>query len=255
MANQVVISKPNKKIVVSGVQQAVSGSCPVSTDPLVANVLLGVNYKIDDVDLVGELVSITPSGILYQRPILTGQTTSFANYDDAWNLANNVYDYTRPANPLTVAELDHDAVSPFITLKENNAFGNTNRFTDINGLQVYADHYIIDHLTGLGWYSQDSATYNWGTIILRAYNATDLGYTDWRIPNMSELLSIRNLNPGSAPYAYAPLLTHFYQIGNFWSSTTNPTSSANAIRLSSNALESDNAKTTPQRPLYCRNHY
>jgi hypothetical protein len=224
--------------------------CPVSQDPLVENVASGVTYVIDDVAKVGTLISVTPSGIFYQRPFLTGQTTSYANYDDGWNLANGIYTYTRPTNPVSVAEL-----ATFSTLKQNNAFGNKNRFTDINGLQVYTDHYIIDHLTGLGWYSQSSSTYNWATTILGAYNATDLGYTDWRIPNMGELLSIRNLNQGTAPYGYAPLATHFYQNGNFWSSTTMPSDTNNAIRVSSGALEANNTKTTVQRPLYCRNHY
>lgn len=197
---------------------------------------------------------ISPSGILYQRPVLTGQTTSYANYDDGWNLANNVYDYTRPANPATVAELDHDAAEPFITLKQNNAFGNKNRFTDDAGGQTYSNSYAIDHLTGLGWYyTIQFGGSNWTTQLSSANSSTLLTYTNWRMANLQELLTICNYQAQPRVFSYSP----FSGITSAqMSSTTNPnsTSSVLYIDVSTHTVLSV-AKIFTGGIVLVRNHY
>tara|TARA_R110002020_G_scaffold17516_4_gene61435 strand:- start:3572 stop:4717 length:1146 start_codon:yes stop_codon:yes gene_type:complete len=127
-------------------------------------------------------ISVEPkAGIQYRRPMPTGQTTSYALFDDAWQVANNPYP-AAPSNPLYCQGL-----VDFYTLNHNNAFGNTDRFTDKNGLQVYGNGVFIDNLTGLMW-SDNRYFLNvvFNDALTNANSATLDGYTDWKIPNISE---------------------------------------------------------------------
>ena len=195
----------------------------------------------------------TPSGIAYDRPILTGQTTSYRTGDDAWNLANGVYDYTPPVYPVSFAALDFNAISPFTTLISNNAFGNKNRFTDINGLQVYGDNYVIDHLTGLGIYRVvTNNTEIWGLMIDRAVASTQNSFTDWRMVNRNELASIQQLTPLLNTLNYSPL-----NIANNIFSSTTYTVTTSAFRMvnSGGELRQQSKANTSQYLLLVRNHY
>ena len=195
----------------------------------------------------------TPSGIAYDRPILTGQTTSYRTGDDAWNLANGVYDYTPPVYPVSFAALDFNAISPFTTLISNNAFGNKNRFTDINGLQVYGDNYVIDHLTGLGIYRVvTNNTEIWGLMIDRAVASTQNSFTDWRMVNRNELASIQQLTPLLNTLNYSPL-----NIANNIFSSTTYTVTTSAFRMvnSGGELRQQSKTNTSQYLLLVRNHY
>ena len=158
----------------------------------------------------------SPSGIAYDRPILTGQTTSYRTGDDAWSLANGVYDYTPPVYPVSFAALDFNAVSPFTTLISNNAFGDKNRYTDVDGLQVYGDNYVIDHLTGLGWLNIEKTGMDWNGFIDDAYGLTTLTFSDWRVPSINEFVSIMNRDI-TVPINFAPFNI---STGVFWISTT-----------------------------------
>ena len=193
------------------------------------------------------------SGIAYDRPILTGQTTSYRTGDDAWSLANGVYDYTPPVYPVSYAALDFNAVSPFTTLISNNAFGNKNRFTDINGLQVYGDNYVIDHLTGLGIYRVvTNNTEIWGLMIDRAVASTQNSFTDWRMVNRNELASIQQLTPLLNTLNYSPL-----NIANNIFSSTTYTVTTSAFRMvnSGGELRQQSKTNTSQYLLLVRNHY
>ncbi len=119
----------------------------------------------------------------------TGQTTSYRTGD----------------NP------SRGRLTNFLTLSENNPFGNTNRFTDVNGLQVYANNIVIDwstlgsNDTVLLYYKGDSLAYrNWNTQIDQYLSATLGGLTSWYLWNIKEALNIVNLS--SIPYRinYAP---------------------------------------------------
>jgi hypothetical protein len=139
--------------------------------------------------------AVTPVGIAYQRPQLSGQTTSYQTYDEAWQLANGTYDYTPPAYPVSYAQLD-----TFTTLINNNAFGNKNRFTDENGLQVFGNAYAIDHLTGLGW-SVSVGSGIFTTALNNANSSTASGFSDWRLANRSESESILKHQGGRLNYS------------------------------------------------------
>lgn len=200
---------------------------------------------------------ITITGRVYRKPLLTGQTTSYATYDDGWQLANNNYDYTRPENPEFVAELDQDAVDPYRTLKQNNAFGNLNRFTDDTGAQTYTNAYIIDHLTGIGWaylgYSID-----WATAITNANSSTFLTYTDWRLPNKAEYDSIMYAEFTSRGFdSVSPwTVLNMTNNGGFWSSTSVISTSTQAYYLlEGNAVIGIRLKTNSVGAFMCRYHY
>jgi len=163
---------------------------------------------------------IVPSGIAYQRPSLTGQTTSYRTGDDAWQVANNPYS-TAPTNPTHIARLVN-----FTTLAENNAFGNTNRFTDSVGGQTYVNNYVIDHFTGLGIYRVLSLATDWNNSIDNALSSTQNGLAGWKIPNYNEWLSVCDFSLVDNKLDYAP----FSISGNsrHWTSTTLADTTANA---------------------------
>jgi hypothetical protein len=262
MGNIVVIKSPDAKVVVKSLQSSILGTCPESEDPLVANVLLGVTYKIDDVDKVGELVVISPADILYQPPQLTGQTISYANNDDGWNLANGVYTYNRPANPLYVAELDDQAANPFITLKQINAFGTLDRFTDSVGGQDYDGtggslvDYVIDHLTRLGWYRLEIENVTWANSLIGATASTQNSFSDWRVPNFYEMASInrRDANVSNRVLNYPPWNETGFN--NYWTSTTYQATTTGAYAQSWGGQFTGQAKTISTYEYFiCRNHY
>lgn len=193
---------------------------------------------------------VVQSGIAYQRPQLTGQTTSYRTGDDAWSLANGIYDYTPPIYPISFAQLDTTSGSPFLTLKENNAFGNKNRFTDINGLQVYGDNYAIDHLTGLGWYLIESSD-TWNNAIDNSQSSTQNSFNDWRLPSRIELISVLNMD--IIPLNYSPFNSTMSSL--VWTSTTNHDNTTTAHVSSSNGNLARAVKTDTNNYLMCRNHY
>lgn len=197
------------------------------------------------------------AGIKYKRPNITGQTTSYTVGDDGWHLANGTYDYTPPAHPVSFARLDTTHATPFLMLVENNAFGNKNRFTDKDGLQVYADNYIIDHLTGLGYYPIEviePLLYDWSSGITTSNSLVYLGFSDYRMTNVNELDSIFNFDSASL-LNYAPFNLNLAKY--FYTSTTDETDTTRAIIIRTNTYGVTlNAKTSTNRQvLAVRNHY
>ena len=138
--------------------------------------------------------SVGRSGIQYQRPQPTAQLDTYREGDDAWRVANMPYS-DAPTNPLYAQEL-----VDFFTLKHDNAFGNRLRFTDINGLQTITSdptvvpdlsyRYIIDNLTGLATFLQDTWKLNaesWNDAIDDSLSLSAYGFEDYYLPNIPEL--------------------------------------------------------------------
>ena len=179
----------------------------------------------------------------------TGQKTSYSTYDEGWQLANGAYDYTPPVHPVSYAQLDNSSLNPFVTLLDNNAFGNKNRFTDIDGLQVYTSGYIIDHLTGYGIVRGSTKT--WYDHLTAANSLSLEGFNDFRLCNLYEGWSILNFG-NSNTHSYAP----FNSTSDYICSTTRSNGAVQTYRydVSVGQLAVIN-KSSSTVGWYFRNHY
>lgn len=197
--------------------------------------------------------------IVYNFPQPTGQTTSYTTGDDAYYFTNVWDTYWSTLKVGRIPQL-----TDFTTLLENNSFGNTSRFTDELGGQTYTNNYIIDHLTGLGWYRVEQAAAVWSSAISNAESFSTL-FSDWFIPNRRQLESIINMN-ATRPLNYAPfsLQTGAAAIRFLWTSTTltNTTSSAhilihnNTTAVNMYAMSSQTkATSTNCLSILCRKHF
>lgn len=123
----------------------------------------------------------------YNYPLPTGQVTGFRT-GDATDIETTIFAPVRVANSLKV----QNSLTDFLTLGNTNSFGNTSRFTDVDGLQVYGNKYIIDNYTGLGWFGEVKAVNaaDWNACIDDALTDTDASFSDWFLPNRKQLESI-----------------------------------------------------------------
>jgi hypothetical protein len=187
---------------------------------------------------LGEILISNGSGLVGAEIPKTGQATSFATGDDG-NLQAG-----RDVN--------------FFTLTTNNPFGNTNKFTAIDGSQTYANNIIIDWSTYesntvLGYYRGSIATgRTWDDALTWAAGLNIAGYTNWRLTNIKEFLNLANYAFGGSVFIYAPinLVTN-----SFWTSTTVTNNSGNAYSISGSlaAVSASSGKTSLNRTLACRN--
>ena len=183
----------------------------------------------------------TPIGA---KPIKTGQTTSYTSEDDGATQRGRLVD--------------------FFTLNSNNAFGNTNRFTDLTGGQTFASNGVfLDHSTDDGSsilaFTNSPTNTNWsGTITSISAQTTD-SKTDWTMPNVQEhnLLVNEAVNPN---LNWSPLNTIATPYsGNIysWTSTTPISNTARAKAFFSSTAINGNemktyGKTLGARSLACR---
>jgi hypothetical protein len=215
----------------------------VSVQPIDIDVTDGTNPVTPDaITISGNTVTIevpaggsAPVGATLMK---TGQTTSYRTGDDG--------------------DLQAGRATNFTTLASNNPFGNTDRFTDELGGQTYTNDIVIDWstydgATVLGWnrVGSGSTTATWNNCIDNAL-AVNIGTftSGWRLPNVQEMMSICNMatnryltySPINGPGANA----------SFWTSTTNPGSTTQAIRFDNFSLFTVNAKTGSARWLAVR---
>ena len=126
--------------------------------------LSGSRIKLGMMVLLTGLVTIANAANIAQLP-QTGQTN------------------TLPVNP---APAGSDGALP-----QGKAWPTTRFVADASG------NCITDQLTGLMWVKDlntvnSGSVLNWGTALTTANNGTWCGYTDWRMPNINELLSLVN---------------------------------------------------------------
>jgi hypothetical protein len=179
----------------------------------------------------------TSVGDLLQK---TGQTTSYRTGDDGDIEAGRKVDFT--------------------TLKANNPFGNTNRFTDELGTQVYANDIVIDWSTYdgsevLGYYRVWvlGATSNWdGTVDACLAHSVGTFTSGWRCPNARELANIIDYSQSIA-LNYAPFnISIGYQATSSTTRASN-TNQAFVLSLSGSNLSGGNKTNLGQRTLPVRN--
>lgn len=183
---------------------------------------------------------------VYSYPRTTGQTTSYAVGDDAYIRA--LYFSNIPAGR-------HNELLNFTTLLNNNVFGNKNRFTDIHGLQLWTDNYLIDNYTGLGWYITLQSASSWFAAISAALAASKtvngIVYDDWFMPNLAQQVSLFNYELLAVVLSWGPMNT---TSGLGTSTTTlNVGSTYNAKPDSGTA--SNGVKTVLLNYFICRKHF
>jgi hypothetical protein len=157
------------------------------------------NQNQDHVDIVINTSSFVPVGATLQK---TGQTTSYHQNDDG--------------------ATERGRLTNFLTLPSNNPFGNTNRFTNKTGGQIYTNSVAFDWSTYngstvLAYYFGDANTRAWATQLNQYKNSTIDGLQGWDLFNIYEAMNIMNFEfPSGFLYNYAPFnLTRRYM----WVST------------------------------------
>jgi hypothetical protein len=187
----------------------------------------------------------------YNYPKPTGQTTVFRTGDDA-DIEATIFAPVRVANSLKVQNSKTD----FFTLGNANSFGNTNVFTDINGLQVYGDDLVIDNDSGLMIYRivQGANSKNWEEAIDESLASLQGGFDGWFLFNTNQIISICNYGIASGSLLnYAP----FNIAANLKLSNTVPNNTTRAPFNSNNAQLANpiEAKTTNRSYIICRKHF
>ena len=86
------------------------------------------------------------------------------------------------------------------------------------------DNIIKETSANLYWHNSRITSTSWDEALRYCENSTEGGYTDWRLPNINELLSLVNYNKTSAPF------TDFSGMGSakYWTSTPYSQSSGHA---------------------------
>ena len=153
--------------------------------------------------------------------------------------------------------LDGYELATFTTLNRNNPFGNTNRFTDDLGTQIYANGIAVDWFTGRD-YAETVRMYG-VTLIAAAALATQLSnepytvgaYNDFMLIEIEQLLQICNPKASAVTDAfnYSPFnhvanstTTRVRTKNDFYNSTTNNWCYLNNGNIATN-LKSQNNQT------------
>lgn len=166
------------------------------------------------------------STTVYDRPTpaFSGNVTSVVLYDEGWHYLNGTYDYGVQQGTLQRLDMSSTTLDLLI---DDNTFGNKNRFTDENGLQVYGGDLTIDHLTGLMYKRTAMSNANHANRCLNAQNSTEGGFTDWRVANDPEIMSVL-INQTNRVFNRPP---YFINGGNFCSVSLTAVSTVHEWRL------------------------
>lgn len=144
----------------------------------------------------------------------------------------------------------------FFTLSANNPFGNTDRFTDTLGGQTYANDIVLDWAhrdytaeTVLSYYRVERVAIDWNDAIDTALALSVTGFTTgWYLPNWVEMFNLIQVSTDATvvlyPLTYAPF--NLTLNTNYWTSTTRPIATAQALRFYNNSSYAYNGvvKTT-----------
>lgn len=184
----------------------------------------------NDLDIVIP-APVVPSGVLF-KTIEPSQYTSYRTGDEGWRVQNGWFDYTPPAYPKAIAELNYTSANALFVLKNNlvvNGVSSKTRFVDINGIQAFsatgnANLVIIDKLTGLMYTRttvSNAGTWNGGIDTALSYSIVVNGitYDDWFLYSKLEAQSMYNGQTDTQTGITLFTTTASYDT---WVSSTNP---------------------------------
>jgi len=191
--------------------------------------------------------------ILYNITPPTGQVSSARDGDDAW-IEENLYAHYRRAQSFMKGTRPIADPADFTKLLTLNAFGTYDKFTDINGLTVFGDDYVINHYTGDGIYNSQLTSTTWNLQIDNALASTQGGYDDWFIANARQGFSLFDLGDATPP-KYPPMLTALTSTSGHYTSTTLSELPENASITLRTGTISSTAKTNTRYSLMTRKHY
>jgi hypothetical protein len=189
------------------------------------------------VTMVGDVLTIevpsgggSPSGVKFQFPIPV-QRTSYRTGDEGWRVQNGWYDYTPPAMPKVVAELDYTSVNWADTLASPlivNGVSSTDRFVDAFGAKIAGSaSVVIDKLQGVAFTRTVINKANWNAAIDDAltYSITvnSITFSDWYLIGLNDILPTTRMEAGVAFAQLIDLsaLLLFFST-NVYTATTNP---------------------------------
>lgn len=178
----------------------------------------------------------TPTLItIYNRPIITFSSTSFATGDTAWQVSQGLFDGWQDSASTSkfwrLQQLDSGAANPSKTLLYNNPFGNKDRYTDHLGTQVYASGVWIDNLTGI-MYPTDVGQFNsdnWANTLIAVEAYTDaLGNADYHVPPSQLIISLYVYSDTGNPYDdWNGIITGESSARRYWCADTRNASTTN----------------------------
>jgi hypothetical protein len=189
----------------------------VSVKTIDVNITDGVDpVTPTSVGLVGNTLTIevpsgggSPSGVLF-KTIQATQRISYRTGDEGWRVQNGWFDYTPPAQPAAIADLDYTSTAYWNLLKDNlvvNGVSSKIRFVDVNGIQAFsstgsADKVVIDKLTGLMYTRDTIAAATWDNQIdaALAYSITvnSIVYDDWYMGTDKEIINLYHRSSAAA---------------------------------------------------------
>lgn len=165
------------------------------------------NSPILPVSVVGPVIKVapgsTPSGVSF-KTIQPSQRIQFRPGDEGSREQAGWFNYTPPANPKAVADLDYSSANSAFVLRAPlvvNGVSSTTRFVDANGVQVFtstnnANLVIIDKLTGMMYTRGTVAGGTWNDAVdaALAYSIVVNGvtYDDWFLYSVNEAMSMYN---------------------------------------------------------------
>lgn len=158
-----------------------------SADQFLMRIQVGTN-TYDECWRINRAVNPKTLTITWRLPTISPTTTTYTS-----NL-NRLTAYPTGSPSLLKLPDTGQTIDATATFGEDSDYTiNPPAYTD-NG-----DGTITDRVTGLMWQKTDNGETTWDNAVTRAGSVTTGGYSDWRLPTPTELMSIMQYNGGGNP--------------------------------------------------------